>query len=434
MPVCVCVCGVFVCLCVCVCVCVCGVCFACVCACSRSDTSTQTGAWRQSGDLYNEIEMVNFLPPNVQKLFFEHLAIVGVCQVPLLKGFDSDVVGQIFIMLQRMHFQKREFIYNGEDPGGSMYFVIGGHVCVTGYQGFSLLDDLHKSSVYRPQDLMKPRNLQPDSVESFFGHTALFHEVCKLRVDVAEAKSNVETLCLTRAMLDKIRGFCPDFYEKMFDFCLLTASRYGIINRNIVFQPRHAHARTYPKIDQFCVELRQQLMSQHKEFLTRKIIGLQEQGCADASPTGPPNAGRYIGTEVNERSIEHQKKASAQSPSKLIDSEFLMCSLGMFKQNLPSRDESPSWKSGSLCVAKNLDVWHIINKMDNLIESTPMCMGSLIINQEDFRKTCEIWRLDTSDSDSRPLVTKGKIERCGLVKKRGQVRATFSPSFLLLSP
>jgi hypothetical protein len=234
-------------------------------------------------------------------------------------------------------------------------------------------------------------------------------------------------------MLDKIRGFCPEFYEKMFDFCLLTASRYGIMNRNIVFQPRHAHARTYPKIDQFCVELRQQLMSQHKEFLTNKIIGLQEQGCADTSPTGPPNAGRYIGTEVNERSIEPQKTDSAQSPSKLVDSEFLMCSLGMFKQNLPSRDESPSWKSGSLCVAKNLDVWYIINKMDNLIESTPMCMGCLIINEEDFRKTCEIWRLDTPDSDGRPLVMKGKIERCGLVKKRGQVNTSYKDRFLVLN-
>ena len=250
-------------------------------------------------------------------------------------------------------------------------------------------------------------------------------------MDAAEAKSHVDTLCLTRTMLDTIRGFSPEFYDSMFDLCLLSASRYGITK--MVFHPLHTHTVSRPrlvtKIDQFCIGLREQLMSQHKQFMTDNILGLKEEDCADA----PLHlAGKYIGTEVSEQSIRPQGTSNAQSPSsKLVDCELLMCSLGMFKQNLPSPDESSSWKSGCLCVAKNLDVWYIVNKMDNLIESTPMCIGTLIINQEDFQKTCEIWKFDKLCTG--PLVTKGRIQRCGLVKKRGQINTSYQERFFVLN-
>jgi len=135
------------------------------------------GTWRNSGDLYQESEIVNHFPPYVKKLYFEHLSINALVKVPLLKGFDTDTVGQIFIMLEPMHFEKGEIVYKGGEPGGCMHFVTVGNICVTGYQGFSLPENLQDSSIYRPQDLMKARNVFPDSVEAFFGHTALFHEV-----------------------------------------------------------------------------------------------------------------------------------------------------------------------------------------------------------------------------------------------------------------
>jgi hypothetical protein len=135
------------------------------------------GTWRNSGDLYQETEMVNLFPPYVKKLYFEHLSINALVKVPLLKGFDTDTVGQIFILLEPMHFEKGEIVYKGGEPGGCMHFVTVGNICVTGYQGFSLPENLQDSSIYRPQDLMKAKNIFPDSVEAFFGQTALFHEV-----------------------------------------------------------------------------------------------------------------------------------------------------------------------------------------------------------------------------------------------------------------
>jgi len=396
------------------------------------------GAWKKSGDLFNETFLVSFLPPNAKKLLFEHLSIRAQQQLPLLKGYESDFIGEIYINLEPMHFQNEEYIYTGEAPGGAMYFVTSGYVFVAGYEGVSLADNLQVSSVYRPQDLMKTKKVIADSVENFFGHIALFHEICELRPDVAQAKSPVETLCLTRAVLDKVRGLCPAFYSSLFDFCLLTASRYGVSNGKCVFRPLHTRSRTYPKIDQLCVELREQLMSQHKQFMTKDIIGLKEE-CAEAStPIGAVagemcSAGPCIGTRVIEQSISPQRKEStAGSPySKIVECELLVCSRGMFRQNLPSPDEWPTWKRGYLCVAKNLDVWYIIDKIDNLIESTPMCMGTLVINQQDFQKTCQIWKFDKDQRQSRPVDK--VIERCGIVKKRGRFNTSYKERFFVLT-
>jgi hypothetical protein len=107
--------------------------------------------------------------------------------------------------------------------------------------------------------------------------------------------------------------------------------------------------------------------------------------------------------------------------SDIVECELLLDSLGMFRQKIPSPDESLNWRKGYFCVAENLDVWYIINKMENLIESTPMCMGTLEINQEDIQKTCKIWKVD-SESQSVPLDNEKSIGRCGFVKKRGQVK------------
>jgi hypothetical protein len=232
------------------------------------------------------------MPPNVKKLYFEHLSIQAQVQVPLFRGYESDVIGEIFINLQPMHFQNAEYIYNGKEPGGAMFFVTSGSVWVSGYQGVSLLANLQLSSVHRPQDLMKTKRISAttDSVENFFGHTALFHEICKLRPDEAVAKSHVETLCLTRELLDTVRRFCPEFYSSLFDLCLLTASRYGVSNGKCAIRPRHTRSRTYPKMDQLCVELREQLMNQHKNFMTKQIMGPTEGGAEASSATGSLSA------------------------------------------------------------------------------------------------------------------------------------------------
>ena len=251
------------------------------------------GCWRFSGDLYEESELVDQMPPNVRSYFFQHLTPMAQMRVPLLKGFESENIGQIFLMLRCLHFLKDEYIYHGEEPGGSMYFLVAGNIFLSGCPGMSLISGVSNSdSIYRLDDLARTRNIASDSIEPFFGHTALFHELCTLRPEEAQAKAKVETLWLTRAMLDIIRGFCPEFYNSLFEFCLLTASRYGIKNGNLVFRPQNVRTRNYPKIDQMCIDLRKELMRQHKEILTRKCIGLKEEDLM--SPTSPKGSLRAL--------------------------------------------------------------------------------------------------------------------------------------------
>ncbi len=68
-------------------------------------------------------------------------------------------------------------------------------------------------------ELAKTRKAEQNGPDPYFGHTSLFHEVCKLRPEDDKAYSNVQTLSLTREALETVRGFCPDFYKRLFDFC-----------------------------------------------------------------------------------------------------------------------------------------------------------------------------------------------------------------------
>jgi hypothetical protein len=142
------------------------------------------------------------------------------------------------------------------------------------------------------------------------------------------------------------------------------------------------------------------------------------------------SAGRYVGNEVSEKSTSPRRTTLPYSD--IVECELLLDSLGMFRQKIPSPDESLDWRKGYFCIAENLDVWYIINKMENLIESTPMCMGTLVINQEDIQKTCKIWKVD-NESHSVPLDNEKSIGRCGFVKKKGQYNSSYKDRFLVLN-
>ena len=66
-----------------------------------------------------------------------------------------------------------------------------------------------------------------------------------------------------------IRGFCLDFYQRVFDLCRLSASFYGISNNTILASEARV-VQGYPKIDQMCVNLKSKLMVRHRENLLRK--------------------------------------------------------------------------------------------------------------------------------------------------------------------
>ncbi len=60
-----------------------------------------------------------------------------------------------------------------------------------------------------------------------------------------------------------------------------------------------------------------------------------------------------------------------------------------------------------------------------------MCMGTLVINQQDFQKTCQIWKFDKDERQSQPIDK--EIERCGIVKKRGRFNTSYKERFFVLT-
>jgi hypothetical protein len=146
-----------------------------------------------------------------------------------------------------------------------------------------------------------------------------------------------------------------------------------------------------------------------------------------------PASGRYVGTAVSDELTGHHESTGHQQikPSRrarLVEGDLLMSEEGDFAQMLPSLEKSSSkmWKKSCLCVAESLDVWYITN--DKLMEGTPMCMGALVINQDDFQSTCQIWTVGENSKATKVE----RIERCGVVKKRGQINPSYKERFFVL--
>ena len=133
-----------------------------------------------------------------------------------------------------------------------------------------------------------------------------------------------------------------------------------------------------------------------------------------------PASGRYIGTVVSDESTGHHESTGHQQikPSRrarLVEGDLLISEEEEFAQILPSLEKSSPkmWKKCCLCVAESLDVWYITN--DKLMQGMPMCMGALVINQDDFQSTCQTWTVGENSKETKFE----RIERCGVVKKRG---------------
>jgi len=224
------------------------------------------GTWRESGALFEELNMLSQLPTQIRKIAYEHISVQALNAVPFLSGQQLDVMGRIFVMLLPRYFLEGEAIYKLHELGGDMYFIHGGAVKLSvGSRQYA--PENNRFSIYRPQDLAKVRIIEAISPENFFGHLSLFHEVSKMRTEDANAQNKVEVLLLTRDMIDEIQGFCPDFYQRLFDFCRLSAACYGV--NNSTSADSLIHGRPPSKIDRMCAELRSELLARHKQILVR---------------------------------------------------------------------------------------------------------------------------------------------------------------------
>jgi len=242
----------------------------------------------------------------------EHVAGQAEIQIPMLKGLELEKIGQIYVLLDpgrnsekycsverlyrkhtraltfdnfaAVHFLQDEVCYKARELGGEMYFVVVGSVQLIGHK--TLLPErsaASRATVHRPHDLLKMRTADSGGTEPYFGELSLFEEVCPVRTEEAKALTAVETFCLKRERVDQVREFCPEFYDRLHDFCVLSAARFGI-NPHLFAQSSHA-SRGYPKIDQLCSDIRKELLSRHQQIMQKrqaagksKVPSINEQG------------------------------------------------------------------------------------------------------------------------------------------------------------
>jgi hypothetical protein len=348
------------------------------------------GSWRRGSEIHEENIILDALPRQLKRRMYEHLATTAAAQVPILKGLDNQAIGQIFTILKPVHFPPGEFIYSSREPGGDMYFITHGVVWLSKgvvSKTSNLQTNGRRSSIYRSQDLNKHRKVEPRSLEPYFGHISLFHEVCQLRVEDAVARTNAQTLCLTRDDLDMIRGFCPEFYDGLFNICLLSAAKYGASNATVSGALKRALG--YCKIEQTCLDLRKELMLRHQQILTGSPA-LHEPG-------------------------DHN----------CVECFLLVNGKGLFTQALPELSGHAEvetgvedvWTAGFISIRDNLDLWYVIDDIPLLLESHPKCMGTFVIDEEDFQKSCESWRQkkEKGQHSSEKNMSRKLIGRSGCV-------------------
>jgi len=333
------------------------------------------------------------LPRQLKRMIYESLATTAETEVPMLKGLDVDgfVIGRIFMTLVPTHFLDGEQIYRSREVGGEMFFLTAGSVILSGGLGGKTLNKsspgdagLFRDTIYRPHELAKTRKAEQNGPDPYFGHTSLFHEVCKLRPEDAKAYSNVQTLSLTREALETVRGFCPDFYKRLFDFCLLSAARYGLSNETMLSYKNMSGAT--PKIDQMCLDLRKELFGRHQRILVQQKQNparkLWKKAISHASGNPGPDP------------VELSHASGSNPLDQSFDCDVLVCSEGKFMQALPSQDKisADMWRKAFLTTVSDLRVFYVIDDVSRLIESRPRCMGTLEMNNDDVTSTCQVWR------------------------------------------
>jgi Ca2+-binding EF-hand superfamily protein len=227
-------------------------------------------AWRRSGELYEEMSLLDDCPRQLKKMVFEHLAGQAERKVPILTGLVPEKAAQIFLLLDPVHFLKDEICYRARELGGEMYFVVMGSVQLVGNKSLVFhSSSMCKSTVHKPQDLLKGRTAESGGAKPYFGEMSLFKEVCPFRTEEAKAMKVTETLCLTVQKLDQIREFCPEFCDRLHDFCVLSAAQFGI--NHFKLSTRDARAsRGFSKINQMCIDMRKELLSRHQQIMQKK--------------------------------------------------------------------------------------------------------------------------------------------------------------------
>ena len=229
-------------------------------------------AWRRSGELYEEMILLDDCPSKLKKMVLEHLAGQAESKIPMLTGLQAEDAGQIFVLLDPVHFLKDEICYKERERGGEMYFVVMGSVQLVGDKRLVFnSSSMCKSTVHRPQDLLKGQTAESGGAKPYFGELSLFKEVCPFRTEEAKALKVTETLCLTVQKVDQIREFCPEFCDRLHDFCVLSAARLGINHFKLSTHDARASRSRFSKINQMCIDMRKELLSRHQQIMKKKL-------------------------------------------------------------------------------------------------------------------------------------------------------------------
>jgi hypothetical protein len=56
-----------------------------------------------SGDLYEEMLIIESFPRHLRKLAYEHVGKKAELEVPMLKGLEPETIGHIYVLLDQVH-------------------------------------------------------------------------------------------------------------------------------------------------------------------------------------------------------------------------------------------------------------------------------------------------------------------------------------------
>jgi hypothetical protein len=357
------------------------------------------GCWRRSGDLHEEMPLLESLPRHLRRLAYEQLAPKAEVDVPMLKGLEADVVGRVYVLLELVQFMPSDTVYKTREMGGEMYFVIQGTVDLKGAKGMAAEAEATTKSIYRPGDFTKLRSAERGGSEPYFGELSLFPEICAVRTEDATARTNVEALVISLDKLERLResgAGGQHFYLRLFDFCRLQASRFGISNQALQGHVQHA-ARGFPRIDQMCTEVRRDLMARHVQIL---------KDAAEPSANGDTDGASPLavrGSNGPKSPTSPKTPVTGGVAPVLCEGATLVSTSGKLLHALPSSDKAAAshqhWRKCVLAISPATgEVKYMVDEIGHLTRSRPPRMGFFVIEGEEGRESSELLALSRSSA------------------------------------
>ena len=172
--------------------------------------------WRESGDAYNERDVLFDLPSHLRLEYERHLSSLlhmgGQYQTPLLFGLNSTSAAAIYSRLEPIEFRHGVVVYRRGDDGGCLYTIAEGAVSLVDGRGAKRTCAADGSGAL-----------------SLFGEESLFDDIWPSRPETASVLTmHASTLQLSAENIEQLARVEPVFVARLRQLCQLRAACLGL--------------------------------------------------------------------------------------------------------------------------------------------------------------------------------------------------------------